>query len=58
MHIVDFLLISQNNPSEDKPTTKQQLGSRRVKKLHYTSYADSRENKVTVMYDLGRKQPR
>jgi hypothetical protein len=31
MHIVDFLVISQNNPSEDKPTTKQQLGSRRVK---------------------------
>jgi hypothetical protein len=30
-YIVDFLLISENNPTEDKSTIKQQLNSRRVK---------------------------
>jgi hypothetical protein len=44
MHIVDFLLISQNNPSEDKPTMKQQLSSRRVKNSYIIQVMQILEN--------------
>jgi hypothetical protein len=57
MYIGDFLLIIQNNPSEDNPTIKQQLSSRRVKTVTLYNYANSGENKMMVMYDLGRKWP-
>jgi len=43
MFIVDFLLISQNNLSEDKPTMKKQLSSRRVKNSYFVQVMQIQE---------------